>query len=86
MGAQDAIACLRAIDSTRAICYFLTSITGEHNFDTRQFLTDCLSVIVISLIALVIIALLWRFNTLQKSVVIAMAALVGLVAVSLLRA
>ena len=41
MGAQDVIACLRVIDSTRATCYFLASFTGEHTFDTRQFLTDC---------------------------------------------
>ena len=64
----------------------MTSITGEHTFDTRQFLTDCLSVIVIALIAFVIIALLWRFNKLHEPLVIAVAVLVSLIAVSLPRA
>jgi len=38
-GAQDIIACLSVIESTRATCYFLASFAGEHTFDTRQFLT-----------------------------------------------
>jgi len=86
MGAQDVIARLRVTDSTRATYYFLTNFTSEHIFDTRQFLTDCLSAIVIVLIALVIIALLWRFNKLQKPAVLAVAVLVSLIAVSLPRA